>query len=200
MSAYMRNQFPFLGLKARDRRDAAKWFVKNARHAAVSEIWDAADGLWAEPEREFQYVGSDMLRRWAGRFGPDDIGRVETLIVTKSWWDTVDTLAADTVGTMVANHPTLVEVMDRWVEHENLWLIRTAIIHQLKRRDTIDAERLFAYADRLAAHTDFFIRKAIGWALRQHGRSDPDAVRSFVAARTATLSGLTKREALKHLS
>ena len=91
-------------------------------------------------------------------------------------------------------------IVDQWIDDDNLWLIRSALIHQLFYKDQTDADRLFSYIEHQAAHTDFFVRKAIGWALRQYGRTDPDAVRSFVASHDSELSGLSKREALKHLT
>lgn len=199
MAAYLRDQFCFLGIKSPDRRDVSKSFINLGRDADPAQIWQAAELLWEEPEREFHYVACDLLRRWAPRFQPVHLATAKRLLTTHSWWDTVDPLAINTVGTMVVQHPELVEAMDEWIEHENLWLVRTALIHQLKRKDTIDAERLFRYAEHQASHADFFVRKAIGWALRQHGRTDPDAVRSFVDQHRDELSGLTKREALKHL-
>jgi 3-methyladenine DNA glycosylase AlkD len=89
--------------------------------------------------------------------------------------------------------------MDEWIESDDLWLARSAIIHHLSYKESTDTDRLFAYADRRAADTDFFIRKALGWALRQYARTDPTTVRDFVASRADQLSALTKREALKHL-
>ena len=140
-----------------------------------------------------------LLRRWSGGFEPDAIDEVEQLIMTRSWWDTVDPLACRTVATLVTQHPDLRAIVDQWIDDDNLWLIRSALIHQLFYKDQTDADRLFSYIEHQAAHTDFFVRKAIGWALRQYGRTDPDAVRSFVASHDSELSGLSKREALKHL-
>ena len=123
---------------------------------------------------------------------------IRQLIVTKSWWDTVDALAAHVVGVMVARQPVLLSTMDEWVVSDELWLIRTAILHQLRYKSQTDTERLFRYCAQHAGHKDFFIRKAIGWALREYARTDPDAVRRFVKTQSA-LSGLSVREALKHL-
>ena len=124
---------------------------------------------------------------------------VRSLIVTRSWWDTVDTLAANVVGPLVSNHPALRATMDAWSTDDNLWLVRTAILHQLRYRSATDPDRLFRYCDAQAGHGDFFIRKAIGWALREYARTDPDAVRTFVATHRDRLSGLSVREASKHL-
>jgi 3-methyladenine DNA glycosylase AlkD len=110
----------------------------------------------------------------------------------------VDALAANVIGPMVAADPALIATMDRWID-DDLWIARAALLHQLTYRDRTDAERLFGYVDRRCGDTDFFIRKAAGWALREYAKTDPDAVRRFVARRGERLSGLTRREALKRI-
>ncbi len=199
MAAYMKDHFPFFGIKAGPRRTAAKPILQASAHANADELLTFASACWDEPEREFHHTAVDVLRKRADMIEPDQLDDLGELIMSKSWWDTVDGLAAWVVGPLVARHPDLVHVMDDWAEDENLWLARTAILHQLHYKDDTDAERLFRYSENLAPHTDFFIRKAIGWALRQYGRTDPDAVRQWVAAHETSLSGLTRREALKHL-
>jgi 3-methyladenine DNA glycosylase AlkD len=124
---------------------------------------------------------------------------VQELITTKSWWDTVDTLAAHTVGPLVAAYPGLVDTMDAWVTDANMWLVRTAILHQLRYKERTDAERLFRYCTVQASHRDFFVRKAIGWALRDYARTDPEAVRRYVEEHRSILAPLSVREASKHL-
>jgi 3-methyladenine DNA glycosylase AlkD len=121
------------------------------------------------------------------------------LIVTRSWWDTVDALAAHLVGSLVRRHPGLVSTMDEWIDDDNLWVIRTALLHQLTYREATDHVRLFDYCLRQAHHRDFFIRKAIGWALRSYARTAPDDVRRFVGRHEPVLAPLSVREALKHL-
>lgn len=199
MAAYMKDHFPFLGIKAGPRRAAVKPIFLTSARASADELVDFARSCWHQPEREFQHVAVDVLRKRAGHLEPDQLEELETLITTKSWWDTVDGLAAWVVGPMVRAHPDLVHVMDDWAEDDNVWLARTALLHQLGYKTHTDATRLFRYAEDLAPHRDFFIRKAIGWALRQYARTDPDAVRTFVEGHRADLSGLTRREAMKHL-
>lgn len=117
-------------------------------------------------------------------------------MTAKSWWDTVDSLA-HAVGALVLAHPELAAEMDRWIADEDLWLRRVALLHQLDFGAQTDARRLFDYCARSAGETDFFARKAIGWALRQYSKTDPDAVCRFVAEHDAVLSPLSKREALR---
>src|SRR5690606_31963448 len=113
---------------------------------------------------------------------------VRELVTTKPWWDTVDALAPHTAGALVLAHPELVATMDRWVESEDMWVARTAILHQLAAKEATDAERLFGYCRLRAGDREFFIRKAIGWALRTHAARDADAVERFITA-TPALSG-----------
>ncbi|MFN8109425.1 MAG: DNA alkylation repair protein [Thermoleophilia bacterium] len=196
MAAYMRGHFPFLGI-TRPARDALQRPLVRALEPAQAPA--AALRLWLLPEREFQYLGADALRHHIGAQPAEVVRDLEVLITTKPWWDTVDTLAARCVGPLVAAHPALVAVMDDWIGAQDIWLARTAILHQLGYGPRTDPERLFAFCARRAADREFFIRKAIGWALRQYARTDPGAVRGFVEANRGTLSGLSVREATRHL-
>lgn len=199
MAAYMRDQFVFLGVTSSDRKLAAKGFIAAAKGVPGDALMAAADVLWAQPEREFQYVACDLLHRRVHSLEEGSLPAIEHLIRSKSWWDTVDALAANVVGPVVRQHPALVPVMDAWIDDDDIWVARTAILHQLKYGATTDSERLFRYVDVRASDTEFFIRKACGWALRQYARHDAEAVRNFVDSRRDRLSGLTVREATKHL-
>jgi 3-methyladenine DNA glycosylase AlkD len=199
MAAYMRDQFPFLGLSASTRRALARTALTGLPKPTEPELAEIARGCWARDEREFQQFACDYLTTHLGVPGPDFLRVAEDLITTKSWWDTVDPLATRFVGGLVRRHPTLTARMDDWSESDNLWLIRTAILHQLHYGAETDTTRLFAYCTRQAAHQDFFIRKAIGWALRHYARTDPGAVRAYLSDQATRLSPLSLREATKHL-
>ena len=198
MAAYMRDKFVFLGITAKDRRAATKAWLRDAKQAAPDDLLALARWCWDQPEREFHHVGADALRAGATNLRARDLDTVRGFVTDKSWWDTVDALAAWTVGPLVAQHD-LGAAMDEWIHDDNMWVARTAILHQLGYKEATDGDRLFRYADVRAADTEFFIRKALGWALRQHARVAPDEVRAFVESRREQLSGLTVREALKHL-
>ena len=199
MAAYMKDQFSFLGLTSPERRRLQKPFMAVALTAKPDEVLDIADLCWEADEREFQYVGSDLLRARAKSLRATDLDRLYARIVDKSWWDTIDALAAHPVGILVTRFPDLGEVMDTWIDDPNIWVARTAILHQLRYKEAVDQERLFSYVIKRADDTEFFIRKALGWALRSYSFVAPDQVQSFVAEHEHELSGLTKREALKHL-
>ena len=199
MTGYMRDQFPFLGIPAPAQRALARQVLAGLDRPAEADLREVALGCWALPEREYQYFACDWLRRHVRVCSPGFVDVARRLIVTKPWWDTVDTLAANVVGLLVAAHPTLVSTMDAWAAGEELWLIRTAILHQLMSKESTDVDRLLGYCTRQAGHPDFFIRKAIGWALREYAKTDQDAVRAYVQANQDRLPPLSVREALKNL-
>ncbi len=198
MAAYMKDRFVFLGVPSPDRKLLARPLINAVKNAAEADLLDLTQVLWDEPEREFQYIAADALRRGANQLSAEALPRVSKLITSNSWWDTVDALAINTVGPMVTNHPELAQDMDKWINDDNLWTARTAILHQLKYKSNTDPDRLFNYVEQRASDTEFFIRKALGWALREYAKTEPDAVQTFVATNEGALSGLTKREALKH--
>jgi 3-methyladenine DNA glycosylase AlkD len=197
MAAYMRSQFPYFGVPAPALRSLERTAMAGLPAPTESELRRVAEACWARPEREFQYVACDYLRKHSAAASAGTLPFLATLITTKSWWDTVDPLATRVVGDLVRRHPDLRAEMDVWSAADNMWLVRTAILHQLHYGAETDTGRLFGYCSRHAGHEDFFVRKAIGWALRQYARTDPAAVRAFVA--TTALSALSVREATKHL-
>lgn len=154
--------------------------------------------LFAEEERELQYAAIDLLSRYGKKQASEAIEIYEQLVTTKSWWDTVDGLA----GTVVSNHfklyPDLIPIYNEaWINGDNIWLARTAILFQLKYKEETNAELLFANCEKWLGSKEFFIQKAIGWALRQYAKVDSEAVRVFVNSHT--LAPLSRREALKHI-
>ncbi|XVU27537.1 DNA alkylation repair protein [Actinoplanes sp. CA-054009] len=196
---YMRDQFPFLGLASPTLRKLERAALAGRPRPSEDELRATALALWERDEREYQYVACSYLVRHVGVPGPGFLGVVRTLVTTKSWWDTVDPLATRVTGGLVTRHPALTASMDEWARDQNMWVVRTAILHQLHYGAATDTDRLFRYCRDQAGHRDFFIRKAIGWALRQYARTDPGAVRAFVSENSARLSGLSIREATKHL-
>jgi 3-methyladenine DNA glycosylase AlkD len=199
MRKYMRDQFDFLGIPNPVRTTLDREITAGIAPPTEAELAHVAKACWGLPHREYQYFACGYLRKHIGRAGPGFIDVAERLITTTSWWDTVDALATRTVGPLVRSHPELVTTMDDWIESENFWLARTALLHQLTYKADSDVERLFRYCHSRAGDREFFIRKAIGWALREYSKTDEAAVRAFVAEMGDNLSGLSRTEALKWL-
>lgn len=200
MAAYMKGHFPFLGLPRTVYQPLVRPRLAAFRpHATEDLLLEIAANLWDLGPREYQYIAGDLLDRYRRQLTPASLPALRELLITKSWWDSVDQLTGRVIGLLVLAHPALRREMDRWSRHRNFWLRRAAIIHQLSHGPHTDADRLFDYCRRNAADPEFFIRKAIGWALRQYARQNPEAVRAFLAG-TPELAPLSRREALKHLA
>lgn len=199
MAAYMRHRFGFLGIPTPARRALFQDVLADLRAPTQSDLLAVAEACWLLEQREYQYFGTDLLVRHAARLTAGSLPALERLVTTKSWWDTVDALASRVVGPVVARDPRSVSRLDAWIMSDDIWLIRTALLHQLRYRSTTDPSRLFRYCQARAGHPEFFVRKAIGWALREYARSNPDAVRRFVADHSGQLSSLSVREALRNL-
>ncbi|MDI9884968.1 DNA alkylation repair protein [Streptomyces sp. HNM0645] len=198
-AAYMKDAAPFLGIRTPERRALSRTVLDGTPPPTEADCTAVALRCWELPEREYHYFAADYLRRHVGRCSSEFIPVTRRLITTVSWWDTVDTLAAHVVGPLVVADPALVRVMDRWIEDDDLWVARTALLHQLRHKEATDEERLFRYCLRRSGHPDFFIRKAIGWSLREYAKTAPDAVRAFVDSARGRLAPLSVREALKNL-
>ena len=205
--AYMRDQFPYLGIATPERRQLSRAAIKSVQGTGTGTVRPTTEDCaalalrcWELPEREFRYFAIDYLIANVKRCESSLLTTLRTLITTESWWDTIDSLATRVVGPLVAADPGLVATMDAWVRDENLWIARTAILHQLHYKGSSDEERLFGYCVLQAGHPDFFIRKAIGWALREYAYTAPEAVRAFLDRERGSLSALSVREAAKHLT
>src|SRR5580692_1407010 len=198
--AYMRNRFVYIGISTPERRAAVGELIRGFKPATAEELRAAAEGLWAMREREYQYVAADLLIKYQAALSLDDLPWLLELAQKKSWWDTVDCLVK-VVGKVVRRSGVKgVRAMERAVRHKDFWVRRIAMLHQLGWRDACDTERLFAFAELLAAEKEFFIRKAIGWALRDYAWHDWRAVEKFFRTAHGRLSGLTFREASKNFA
>ncbi|MFD2616374.1 DNA alkylation repair protein [Terrilactibacillus laevilacticus] len=197
MKQYMRNQFEFLGLKTPLRREIFKTFLKEqGLPSTKQDLRVVVIDLWESPEREYQMVAMDILGKSKRIMDADDLSFIEYLIITKSWWDTVDFLASNMVGAILLNDPSFIDVYtEKWNNHDNMWLQRTALLFQLKYKEKTDDKRLFRYILDHVDSNEFFIQKAIGWALREYSKTEPDLVRAFIDRHE--LKPLSRREGLK---
>ncbi len=199
MRAYMKDRFPFYGIGTEPRRRLLRSFVEDrGGWPEVEMAIVLCKQLWDEPERELHYCGQELLEKRARHLTVEDLPLIEHLVIRQSWWDTVDVLATKLAGEILRrDRDHLARATTRWLESENFWLQRTAILCQLKWKDDTDRAVLSLAIERTRDSSEFFLRKAIGWALREYAKTDPEWVRDFVGR--TELSPLSRREALKHL-
>ena len=199
--AYMKSAMPFYGLRLPQVRSICREVFDG--EATTCEEWKATIlELWrGARRREERYAAMYMLnlRRHADCLSPRDMPMLEELVVTGAWWDHVDELAM-VVGDLLRRFPKPMRaLMRRWSTDPNLWKRRVSIICQLRFKGDTDLDLLYANIEANLHDRDFFIRKAIGWALRQYAWTDPGEVARYVRAHENQLSGLSKREALKNI-
>jgi len=199
MKKYMRDQFAYLGIKTPQSVALQKEFYVEHGLPEITELDPILRDLWSLPQREFQYVAVGLLGRCDKQIPAKFIKTVEYLIITKSWWDTVDSIAGGIVGVHFKRFPDVREkYLSKWRASENFWLRRTTILFQLGYKQETDFDLLCEIIRENLGSQEFFINKAIGWSLRQYARIYPIAVKKFVKA--TPLHPLSQREALKHLS
>lgn len=198
MKAYMKDQFEYLGIKKPDRAELEKPLRKKFKELKADEWPIVIHQLWEMPFREYQYAALELLRLRAKELNASHVHLLEEMISQKSWWDTVDFIASNLVGVFLLQHEELRPgLVEKWTATGNFWFQRTCIIFQLKYGRKTDKKLLFELCTRYANEREFFLRKAIGWALRQYSKSDPQAVQNFI--KRQPLSGLSLREASKYI-
>lgn len=197
MEKYMRNQFPFFGIKSPLRKQLIRQFIAQNGLPTSEQLAPVVEYLWQLPQRDYQYAALTIVEKVQKK---KQIGETLTdllayMITTRSWWDTVDATHA-MVGTQMQRYPEQMNTYTlRWIESENKWLNRMAIIFQLSYGHKTNQTLLFDYIRRQAHHKDFFVQKAIGWALRQYSYANPVAVQQFIEQ--TSISPLSAREGLK---
>ena len=196
MKAYMKNKFEFLGVKTPARRKLAKAFFKQQTDSVID--WNFINEAWKNPYRELQYIALDYLEIRKKLLTPSDLPRLKKLAQTKSWWDTIDFLDR-LVGSIIDRFPETKEIIVAWSCDEDIWLRRLAIDHQLLRKEETDTELLEKILVNNLGQTEFFINKAIGWALRDYSKINPDWLRDFIERLRAEMATLSIREGSKYL-
>lgn len=193
---YLRNQFAFHGIKTTKRRELQKEFLKRENLPPKEQLEAIVKYLWEKPEREYQYFAQELFFRYKRELEVSDIALLEYMITHKSWWETVDFLAAGLVGHYLQKYPELRrEYVEKWLDSGHLWLQRTAVLFQLKYKNQTDAALLASAIRPLLGSKEFFINKAIGWALREYSKTDPMWVVEF--AGNTELSRLSRVEGLR---
>ena len=195
--AYLLNQFDFYGIPMAQRRQLCKDFIKANPLLSVAEVEKTVKQAWQLPEREWQYFAIELLVQYKKQWKVSTMKLIEYCITHKSWWDTVDAIADGWAGEYFKLFPLqTVTVTGRWNLSENMWLQRCSLLFQKKYKHNTDTELLSQYIRHLSSSKEFFIRKAIGWMLREYAKTNPGWVKRFVE--TNDLSPLSRREALKH--
>jgi len=204
MQAYMKSAMPYLGIQAGLFRKTAKTVLR-AHPVGSFEDWrDSALALWRGAKyREERYAAIELAGYKAyGEFRTlDALPIYEEMISSGAWWDYVDSIASHRIGELLRRHPRQMRaILRKWAVSDDIWIRRSAILSQLGFKQDTDLQLLYECIDPSLERPEFFLRKAIGWALRQHAWTDPDEVRRYVKANEARLSNLSKREALKNIA
>jgi len=200
MARYMKTEMPFYGVQKAGRVPISRELIRGWAPATRSDYTALVRGLWALPHREEKYLALSVARAHSRFVTLSSTPLYRRLIVEGAWWDLVDEVATSLTGrVLLRQRDAMTPKIIKWLDHKDLWLRRVAIISQVGHKEDTDADLLFLACSSRAHETDFFIRKAIGWALRDYAWTDPDAVNSFVRAHQHELSGLSKREATKNL-
>ena len=197
MSKYMQDKFRFLGVRGATRTEIYKKYFPDARKTKTID-WDFVENCWNKEEREFQYVVVYYLKAMQKFLKREDISRLKYLIVTKSWWDTID-LLAKVVGSLIIRIEGYDQIMLEWSKDSNIWLKRVAILYQLSLKEKVDKQVLERILVNNLGDSEFFINKAIGWALRNYSKFNPEWVREFIEKNKNGIANLSLREASKYL-
>lgn len=197
MSKYMQDKFRFLGIRGATRTEIYKKYFPDTRKTKIID-WDFVESCWNKEEREFQYVVVYYLKAMQKFLKREDISKLKYLIVTKSWWDTVD-LLAKVIGSLVIRIEGYDQIMLEWSKDSNIWLKRVAILYQLSLKDKVDKQVLDRILENNLGDNEFFINKAVGWALRDYSKYNPEWVREFIKKNKDNMANLSIREASKYI-
>ncbi|MCA0131772.1 DNA alkylation repair protein [Winogradskyella alexanderae] len=198
MQAYMKNKFVFFGIKSVQRKTILKEAIHSNKEEVTSNISEIAKVLYSMHEREFHYCAMETFARFKKRnYLKADIEFITYLITTNSHWDSVDFIAKHILGQFLLEHPYMrEETISKLSQSQNMWLNRASILFQLGYKEKTDAKLLFQVCNAHKHSDEFFIQKAIGWALREYAKYNSDAVINVV--KTSELKPLSQKEALKH--
>lgn len=200
MKAYMKTDMPFYGVHRPERVKILRHLKREFPPADREEYEALAVALWELGHREEKYLAQAVAAAYPDFIVPESLPLYRRFIVEGAWWDFVDDASTHMVRELVIHYPEETwPIVDTWVDHEDMWLRRSAILCQVGAKEQTDSDRLFRFCESRAYEKDFFIRKAIGWALRDYANTHPHAVAGFVDAHREELSGLSYREATKHI-
>ncbi len=200
MQRYLKTEMPFYGVQKPDRTPILCRVLDEFRPSSRDEYEELVLALWSLRHREEKYIALGIAVGAAEFLQPESLPLYQRLIVEGAWWDFVDDVATHLIRPLVSGHPKEAwPTVDQWIGDEDMWLRRAAIICQVGARERTDPNRLFRFCEASLAEEEFFIRKAVGWALREFAKTDPEAVATFVGDHRDEMPGLTFREATKHI-
>ncbi|ACV39575.1 DNA alkylation repair protein [Leptotrichia buccalis] len=197
MSKYMLNKFEYIGIKTPERREIFKNFFKEYKNKEKID-WEFVNKCWENKYREFQYVAADYLKNMKDKLTIDDIPKLKQLVLEKSWWDTIDNLDM-TIGALALKDSNVNKILLEWSLDANIWLRRIAIDHQLLRKEKTNTELLEKILKNNLGQAEFFINKAIGWALRDYSKTNPEWVKNFIEENKEKMAKLSIKKASKYL-
>lgn len=199
MAAYMKNNFQFLGIPKPIRSEETKKMFTEYGKPTLEILDQLVPMLWEKPIREYHYFAMECLFHQRKHFKESDITLFESLMNVHSWWDTIDFISPNLAGSLCQKFPDLlIPTCERWNMDSHFWIRRAGVIIQLRYKQHTNTELLFNMIRPLMHEKEFFIRKAIGWSLRELAKFQPEVVIHFVE--NNSLSPLSRREALKHIS
>jgi len=198
-SAYMKNHFAFFGIKSFDRKILQRPFFHKDQRPAKADLPNVIKKLWSQPQRELHYCAQELTLKYVKNQDKTDQTLYEFMVTQKSWWDSVDFIASNLIGAYFKTYPEFkIEYVQNWLDSDNIWLQRSAVLFQLKYKQDVEQELLTHVIHSLNGSKEFFINKAIGWVLREYSKTNPEWVLSFTAENI--LDKLSQREALKWLN
>ena len=200
MQAYMKTEMPFYGVQKPGLIPVLRHVVKNFPPSTRAEYERLVLALWRLPHREEKYIAQRVAVKHRQFMVPASLSLYRRFVAEGAWWDFVDEASTHMVRELVLEFPLEVwPRVDTWIDADDMWLRRSAIICQVGAKERTDADRLFSFCEQRAFEKEFFIRKAIGWSLREYAKTDAAAVAAFATSHREDLSGLSYREATKHI-
>ena len=200
MAAYMKTDMPFYGVQKPQRELVYKELLWRFPITSRPEYEAAIEALWAQPHREEKYTAIHIARSYPDFITVSAVPLYKRLIREGAWWDLVDENAVHLVGhVLLHQRKTMKPKIEKWIDDRDMWIRRAALICHIKHKSKTDERQLLRHCRRRAHEKEFFIRKAIGWALREYAYTAPEAVRKFLRTHQEKLSPLSFREAAKHL-
>jgi len=200
MQSYMKSEMPYYGVKTPVRKEIYARLKKKYKLNGFDEWYEVINELWDAQYREERYAALTVLNQYKIYHNLRIVPLIEHLIVTGAWWDYIDGLAAGIVGDLLRKYPKeMGKVLKSWNKSRHMWLRRTSILSQLKFKSETDEKMLYSFIKNTMHEKEFFIRKAIGWVLREYSKTNPKSVKEFIEKNKDSLSNLSVREGSKYI-